>query len=591
MLKLGSHAGSSDGEFPEHSLTSEDTGSVAALNTALAWMEICSIGHSSCNIADQLHPLPTRILDVFPEFLSTDYSTYQLSNCQEKFTEAGSIPSSANSLDVRLRSNINENARYVCLSHCWGNKQPIRLLKSNKDKMEKRISWAELPLTFQEAIQFTRSLKVRYIWIDSLCIIQDDKEDWLRESVSMHLIFRHSYLTIGATKSSNPEQGLFSKAPFRSQAYRIPTNHSSISDIYIRKELSHRLGDPEEGDPIPPLLKRAWVYQERLLSSRFLHFTEDELVWECNSGTACECHPQIDQYPWWSTALAPTETFLKVTHFGNDVFSHVSHDSGWPHISNWPQVFIWHRIVSEYSLLQLTFPEDRLPALAGIIAPISLRTGLDHVQGLWLESLLVDLLWFVDPDARHPARRHTKPSWSWTSIMAPVLYDFTHENLKLVPDATVVHPKTNPNRSTDPSAPFRSGTTVLVISGKLLPCKIEQDSKHNWAYHLKLDADITLQNEFCSDEVLDLETSSEYYALLLVRNSYTDVASGDYEPPSFFDSTPYVQNFGLVLAAEQLDQLSFRRIGYFSHRVNCVHDAREARDGFYYVDPSMVRLL
>ena len=97
----------------------------------------------------------------------------------------------------------NETMQHICLSHCWGSYRPLKLEKATLEVFKSRISWNSLPLTFQDAISFARKLGVKYIWIDSLCIIQDDREDWERESANMAAIYQGLLLALAATRAES----------------------------------------------------------------------------------------------------------------------------------------------------------------------------------------------------------------------------------------------------------------------------------------------------------------------------------------------------------------------------------------------------
>ncbi|KAK8068567.1 HET domain-containing protein [Apiospora saccharicola] len=224
--------------------------------------------------------------------------------------------------------------------------------------------------TFREAGEVVLHLGLKYIWIDSLCIIQDDTEDWKVQAAQMCNIYSGAYLTIAATSSSDRDNGLFHTV----STIPISPVETSRSYVFIREVPSHMgfqysVVSPSE-PPEYPLLRRGWVYQERLLSPRFVHFTRREILLECSA-----------QYEW------------------ND-------------------------LVAEYSALQLTYDSDTIPALAGIARhhATKYRDYLGrYVAGLWEKNLAQDLLWYVQT-----GRRSTRPevspapSWSWASVTGEV---------------------------------------------------------------------------------------------------------------------------------------------------------------------------
>jgi hypothetical protein len=127
--------------------------------------------------------------------------------------------------DLKSYESAGESlqARYICLSHCWGDASnlPMRTTRSTLDEYKQRIRWSILPKTFQHAVMFTRKLRIRYLWIDSLCIVQDDVDDWLRESGKMCSVFQHSTLTLCATASQDSNGGLFSKPMLGDNGYDV----------------------------------------------------------------------------------------------------------------------------------------------------------------------------------------------------------------------------------------------------------------------------------------------------------------------------------------------------------------------------------
>jgi hypothetical protein len=149
-----------------------------------------------------------------------------------------------------------------------------------------------LPRTFQEAIDIIRRLGVRYLWIDALCIIQGDTTDWLREAPQMVSIYQNAYLAVAATASSDSNGGCYRTTP--SECYERKFMYGSKRGgipVYVREAIPHFDGhstDEVAGREFP-LLQRAWVYQERILSSRMLHFCNKELLLECKEDAHCQC--------------------------------------------------------------------------------------------------------------------------------------------------------------------------------------------------------------------------------------------------------------------------------------------------------------
>lgn len=180
--------------------------------------------------------------------------------------------------------SISPASRYVALSHCWGvvpKSQMLRTTRGNIEALKDSIVFTQLPRNFQDAITVTRGLGVRYIWIDSLCIIQDDVGDWYNESARMEQVFSEAYCTIGAGSAESSIQGFLSRGAPR------PCVQLSIPDagtLFVCPWIDDFHRDVEMG----PLNSRGWVLQERALSRRTIFYTSTQAYWECGMGVHCE---------------------------------------------------------------------------------------------------------------------------------------------------------------------------------------------------------------------------------------------------------------------------------------------------------------
>jgi len=176
---------------------------------------------------------------------------------------------------------------YITLSHCWGGTtKRIGPTEDNLSDFQKGISLASLPQTFRDAIVLARHLdrRVRYIWIDSLCIIQNNKADFLSESAQMYQIYRNSYCNISATAATDSEKGLFSnRKPHQLWEDDINLNVEGIPgqaqapEQRIQTCRIDNLLFWERNVDDAPVNRRGWVLQERLLAPRVLHFAKTRL--------------------------------------------------------------------------------------------------------------------------------------------------------------------------------------------------------------------------------------------------------------------------------------------------------------------------
>jgi hypothetical protein len=115
--------------------------------------------------------------------------------------------------DLQLCEGQNEIAQYATLSHCWGFHQPLRTTKATLDLHLQKIRFSDLAKTFQDAAVTCRRLGIRYLWIDSLCIVQGDEEDWQIQSAQMASIYKGSTLTIAASSAHDGTEGCFLSTP------------------------------------------------------------------------------------------------------------------------------------------------------------------------------------------------------------------------------------------------------------------------------------------------------------------------------------------------------------------------------------------
>ncbi|TVY19813.1 hypothetical protein LARI1_G004725 [Lachnellula arida] len=325
-----------------------------SLPLAKKWLDACRSLHPACHNKNPSF-VPTRLIDI-----------------------RGLHPR----LHLYQEFENNQSVQYATLSHCWGSplimKESCTLMKSTLPLFTSKISLEDLPKTFQDAIQVCKALEISYIWIDSLCIIQDDKEDRDRESVTMNNVYSNGTINIAASSASDGSVGCF----FERSNVRVCQILIQIDDTtsigYNCFPLTHPLESMEDC----PLETRGWTFQERLLSPRTLHFTRTEVFWECFTKFVSEASP-------------------------------ISSDR---RIGSSKQGYIknWATIVREYSSRKLTFKKDKLIALAGIAAAIQDQTRDKYYAGMWGRNLEWQLSWYL-PD--QPALQRTTPprapTWSW----------------------------------------------------------------------------------------------------------------------------------------------------------------------------------
>jgi hypothetical protein len=350
------------------------------------WIETCKSKHSACNILDTT--LPTRVLDL------ARYPT------------------------IFLCEVTKENGPYIALSHCWGLAKTFTTTQSTIDVLKNGFNADELPATFKDAIAVTRALGVQYLWIDSLCIIQGDAEDWKREAGKMASVYANSYLTISASNASGDDEGFLKKRKVFHHPLKIITSTGKSAQYYLRKqELEPTIFSVSPAAVYTePLDTRAWTLQEALLPKRVLRFNTDESGWECTRAGLRERWPDVNN---GGRTYKLEDLWPKPTAF----------EANWPFGG-------WYELIGSFVKRNLTYDTDKLPSIAGIVSKLSdmvpsaskSPSGYKYCAGIWWQDLPSGLLWAAEgtdegetSKLKKPSR-YLAPTWSWASLNGPTYY-------------------------------------------------------------------------------------------------------------------------------------------------------------------------
>jgi hypothetical protein len=283
------------------------------------------------------------------------------------------------------------------------------------------MSLSSLPQTFRDAILITRKLGYRYLWIDSLCIIQDSVSDWLVESVKMNEVYSHGVLNISADAATDSREGVFESAkkgildgsgPLK--GWVMKPDHIEIPVYSPKAGITSSLytyvyrGDVQP-DTASHLQTRAWVFQEAALSPRRLRYTYHGMFWNCAS-VHMDCNekqPQgINNFLWQKSYV-----------FSIYDIPHQPLPPRYVRGQNPARGFLaidrWYKEVNNYANRQLTYFNDRFPAFSGIAKEFGERTGYHYKAGIWLEDFRRGLLWQSRNRIIHP---EVGPSWSWAVV-------------------------------------------------------------------------------------------------------------------------------------------------------------------------------
>lgn len=364
------------------------------------WLDECRTQHRCCTGNDlgkgSLQSLPDRLIEISP------------------IDEEGS----QNVRLVETRKLRNKHVSYVCLSYCWGNTENPGTMTSNIAQYLQNITLDQLPETIRDAVLLCSKLEFCYIWIDSLCIIQDDKDDWKNQAAQMSHIYSNATLTIATPICLHSSESFISKREEGNPllALDIPGASLPVMDDsgkryvlwlwafssfasppgFLISKLSE-WGDWDLGRrrDISTWIGRAWTFQEWVLSPRVLNISQFTL-WDCLGGYANELNPR---------------SMAKVRRQRD------------PEALGWGQ-FTWNSILTEYTSRGITNLSDKLPALAGLAKRYAL-SGMyrrHYLAGLWAEHLPFALLWTLRDNLTTDKRNIESPSWSWASVNEQVIF-------------------------------------------------------------------------------------------------------------------------------------------------------------------------
>jgi hypothetical protein len=366
---------------PGYAPRAPDTSSADVLGLAAEWLWHCSRLHD-CGKRRFCNPdsLPTRIIDI------------------------GDTTSTHWRLVVTKDAPITR-AEYIALSYCWGDTLQLQLTAKTQGAFMKGVPIAVLPRTHRDLVIVARSLGVRWLWIDALCILQDSKSDWTHESMAMAETFANAKLVVAAAASANSQGGLFRERQV-----------DGLSPLILRQPnrayMIHSANYWEQHVENSPLFRRGWALQERLLPDRVLYFSDQQVLFECRRQRLCEGFP--------CNAAMLCKPRQNLVFFEQPTFADSKTDLASKLARN---LKIWADIVTMYQKCDFTFESDKLVALAGVIKMAEKQTGDECLAGLWKSRLLFYLGWSNRDQQRSRIPGVDTPSWSWMSMKGAVKWE------------------------------------------------------------------------------------------------------------------------------------------------------------------------
>ncbi|KAM6511872.1 hypothetical protein FALCPG4_016863 [Fusarium falciforme] len=338
------------------------------------------------------------------------------------------------SVKVVSREDVPSGSEYITLSHRWGDSEQLTLTSDTLVTFSEGIPTERLPRLFSETAQVAHQLNVPYLWIDSLCILQDSEDDLAQELAVMDKVYHNAYANIAATFASDSSRPLFpdqSSLSFLSHKAPTPTDTPTNTapklwwfegDARVFTHLDEQL-----------LYSRGWVFQERCLATRNVSFTRSQLFFECSEELSCEAtdisNPSLNNTFDYPLRYLPLSIFQD---------SDVQQDPELFSINRLDQLTkaqcldVWHKMVQMYSPLALSDPNDKLAALSGLARRFHSRLQTPYYAGLWSANLRSEICWARahTKRSRRPSRANNRvagyraPTWSWASVDGEVEIDY-----------------------------------------------------------------------------------------------------------------------------------------------------------------------
>ncbi|KAF2154567.1 hypothetical protein K461DRAFT_319110 [Myriangium duriaei CBS 260.36] len=330
------------------------------------------------------------------------------------------------------------------------------LTRETEQELRNGIPLHVLPATLRDALLVTHGLGISFMWVDCLCIEQDNKLDWGREALNMQQVYRNATITLRAACTDSVTQSLFPRRPSRTQycALEWRDDEASKQTIYLRPGLAFSTMTTEKAT----ISNRGWTLEEDLLAPRTLTFGKQQVWFDCAKGRFDEAGRHTapaEDYSnkanlqalyseqgihKWAARLARTiglppvisinlpywaANAMRIAQQQQFWFQGTFHFAGG---STFTYFDLWRQIIDQFSARKLTHSRDVFLALAGVARAFQQTHGDEYIAGMWRSDLVRSLTWnrlaahrrkrdhSILIDLPSPPIRYMAPSWSWASI-------------------------------------------------------------------------------------------------------------------------------------------------------------------------------
>lgn len=487
------------------------TGSPEGAALASAWLRACLDNHPSCAKNALPSRYPSKLLDL-----------------------------DGNQVRLLCTRDVHLSAPYATLSHCWGDlaeliqnrpEQVFLLCDETAGVLEAGLHVSRLSKTLRDAVKTVQRLGLHLLWVDCLCIKQKGsgaEEDKLKEIATMDLVYANAMINLGATAASGPSDGCFYE---RDPAFIAPLNirwRPTVlhEDAVFQIPASMSNSAPQFIDD-SPLFKRAWVLQERLLSTRMLHFAAQQMYWECKETMmASEIRP-------YGLSNGESSNWLLFPFGSSDranvVLGSSCREPQWDH---------WGDLLMHYTSMDLSRPDDDIfHALSALTRRVAAWTNDIFIAGLRRNTFIRDLSWRSSPSAKR-SRQWRAPSWSWASVDGKIDLSPGHGAV-LVPAAVCVETSV---AHVDPQNEFGAlKSAYVILEGWLLDAAITYDPSR--LSHIATSGDETIEVSFDDEDEICQD-------VVLILIEYDEEAKRNKNPSEIS-----------CLALQRTDEGAYRRIG------------------------------
>ncbi|VUC28479.1 unnamed protein product [Clonostachys rosea] len=534
---------------------SSSTGDAKAWSLVQNWMDKCVQTHRHCNQATDF--IPSYLL----ELDDLDRSFYLVS--------------------ADRLSTLSGGVRYCTLSHCYNADDSLQLTTSTLEHFSRPQPLSTLPLTYRDAFTVVERLGVRHLWIDYLCVPQDERP---LSSAEIHDIFSNSFCGIGATGSTLPSAGLFAQ---REPHLIVPTAFEFPLDAEGNTTLLkfHRPEMIKFKDE--PLIQTAKGFRERLLTPRMIHFGTSLISWECHGALCNEINPGgILHGPGGYTNIEGEKPIVisKKYAIGNPIrapprpaWKPLIHDRPFSYPIGNPKKDIlsrWFQLLFEYARCTLADSDDRLACIESAatgMKPHLKEQGCDdtYLAGMWKDTLPTALVWYASGRANRPSQ-YRAPSWSWAAIDGPINYEeglsgsFTTQSLCELVDVT--------SRTNEAGQVISNN---LTLKGKLLIGKSSPNPEYPGGPYYEAEMGIVeLVDPRTGAEVARVQDSQDRLSWSILFDTKQDIKEDIY----LFTVTmalireKYPKVYGIALT--KLDSGAYLRCGRWSISPSSVEESR-----------------